>query len=408
MRAALLTIVLVAACSWNRFDDLSERAPVREIAQGSNIFADDLRAKGQLGALVVAAAGGASFTTSVITEKGVETESTQTVSNTVHIDAMARGSTGPGSSLTPLLWVSAEGLVRQINPYTGQDPWQTGPTILNNEGTWSSAPRSLGRCLGVAALGGAAEASLDLVAGAEDALVLMKLQTDGWHLDKVHVMAGLGAGSGRCSIAAADAGDLLAAGLPATSQVGVIPAPKTCFEVTGCTPATLPAPADADGFGTAVAIGDFDPAAGDELLVGAPGAGKVFVYSVSGSPATFTLRATISAPGGAGEFGAALALGRLYGSDHLFLVVGAPATTVDGVSRGGALYLYESPGAQPQQISLSTPRAESRLGTSVQLVRFQRPDEAEARSIIGAASLQSVYLFFADPRNPDRGDVRVP
>ena len=75
------------------------------------------------------------------------------------------------------------------------------------------------------------------------------------------------------------------------------------------------------GFGTSLAYGDVHPSSGPELIVGAPGAAKVFIYSAQGQRLM-----TIDAPTGTTTFGTALTVepGAGAGTLHSFWV-GDPA-----------------------------------------------------------------------------------
>jgi len=88
-------------------------------------------------------------------------------------------------------------------------------------------------------------------------------------------------------------------------------------------------------------VGDFNKDGYGDVALGAPGAGKVYVYTTHDSNhlPTTTADATLTAPSGAGNFGYSLDTGDINGDTYADLVVGAYTTTTTG-SSDGAVYVY--------------------------------------------------------------------
>ena len=118
----------------------------------------------------------------------------------------------------------------------------------------------------------------------------------------------------------------------------------------------------ADGFGATVALGDLDGNGSPELLVGAPLAGKVFVYELTGSGSAISAGspvATISAPGPVG-LGSSLAVLDLNDDKHLDIALGAPLydplqdSNGNVLGYGGGVYVLAGNGQLPGNSTLSS------------------------------------------------------
>jgi hypothetical protein len=426
MRPTLtLLLPLLAACSWSRFDDLGESAPVLEVTQTGELhsasFGDAFLGLARTrdepgGMLVVAGNGEASLTTAVITATGAATVSgadretmQQDLGNPPRVEALAPAPTASDAT-APSLFVSGGGTVRVVNSISYRPVFDPAPVIQHNS-SWGPSPTDLGLSLAVADLG----SGQDLVAGALDALVLMRFaKGSSFTVEQGRVLAGSEWVRGACrALAAGTLGESpvvrVVAGLPRENRVVLVLDAAACLADTAapCPLLDLPPPDGAREFGSAVLIADFDPLSnGAELLVGAPGSNQVALYSFTpdlvlrGAPRVF------SAPAGAGRFGAALTFGPVAGTRSQ-LVVGAPGTVVDGVADAGGLYLLDRPDPQFLPLStLATPEPQRRLGERLGLVPFRRPGEQESRWLLAAGGSQAVYLFFANLVS-GHGDVRV-
>jgi hypothetical protein len=120
----------------------------------------------------------------------------------------------------------------------------------------------------------------------------------------------------------------------AVSCAGVLPAPTV----------TSPTGAVNSGFGRALAIGDFDGDSVPDLLVGAPPYG-VYLYKGPIAPGAAPT-ATIAAPMGSAEFGAALAVVATVNESGVPVVealVGDPGATINGQTGAGNVTIYTGP-----------------------------------------------------------------
>jgi hypothetical protein len=113
-----------------------------------------------------------------------------------------------------------------------------------------------------------------------------------------------------------------------------------------------------DGFGTALAVGDFDGDFHADVAIGAPGAGTGGrVYVLRGGSASTPLLTTgaqtwsQASPGVPGtpesgdRFGAALAAGNFEGSGLWGLAIGVPGESLDGIDHAGLVDVLDSGGA---------------------------------------------------------------
>jgi hypothetical protein len=106
-------------------------------------------------------------------------------------------------------------------------------------------------------------------------------------------------------------------------------------------------PQAGDRFGAAIAYGNFDGDAYDDLVIGAPGvaggAGRVYIVFGSAGGLGHGRATRVLAAGAGREYGASLATSRVYLSDFSIrerLLVGAPATKVKDQAGAGAVYRY--------------------------------------------------------------------
>ncbi|PRP99064.1 hypothetical protein ENSA5_29100 [Enhygromyxa salina] len=129
-----------------------------------------------------------------------------------------------------------------------------------------------------------------------------------------------------------------------------------------CARASLSLPGSAATL-TVVDLGDDDD---DDLLVGAPGAGAVWVYENLGDGLPDSPSMVLEAGADELEFGASLAVVELGGDAPEVIVVGAPGTPVGGKVSVGRVSVFDaSDGALLRVIEDLEPRTDSRHGLAV-------------------------------------------
>ncbi|MEM9488301.1 MAG: FG-GAP repeat protein [Myxococcota bacterium] len=173
-----------------------------------------------------------------------------------------------------------------------------------------------------------------------------------------------------------------------------------CFDTpSGREPlVTLEAPGGESDFGRQIAVGNFDGGSSD-LVVTAPTGSAVYIYlnldvTNPGTPIT------ISAPEGAVDFGATLALGDLDGDGRDELVVGAPGSTADGVVSAGSVFVYPIGDGgtvdEPIRFYDSQPEDNQLFGQSVAMVPF-----AGGSDILVVGADNEVFTYFRTPLSDD-------
>ncbi|HVV50649.1 MAG TPA: FG-GAP repeat protein [Polyangia bacterium] len=141
-------------------------------------------------------------------------------------------------------------------------------------------------------------------------------------------------------------GPVVAVGTPGAGAAGSVSFFSATSSAVTCAgvltaPALTPATTVNAGFGTALAIGDFDGDGAADLLVGAP-PGAVYLYKgpiASGAAPT----ATIKPAAGGVAFGAALAAANLDGVAGDEALIGDPQATVGGQTGAGSVTVYTGP-----------------------------------------------------------------
>lgn len=264
-----------------------------------------------------------------------------------------------------------------------------------------------------------------LAVGADGGVVLMTSSASSWPggnlADPRCVLAGTSWPAGRYTVmvagdlgGATDDGDELVAGAPNKNTVVLVYGAKKCVDnsSSSCTTFFRLVQPSASGFGAALLIADVDGDQKNELVVGAPESGKVFVFKIdlASSPTgeqtlTPALTLTPKDPADVGSFGVALAFGRFAGGDKDYLAVGAPSTSVGGQSSAGKIFLFDQSGAQVGEgISLVTPEAGAQLGQRLALMPFRTKNGLS--SVLAAGGRDAVFLFFSNLTTSHK-DVRV-
>ncbi|HTF87285.1 MAG TPA: FG-GAP-like repeat-containing protein [Planctomycetota bacterium] len=155
--------------------------------------------------------------------------------------------------------------------------------------------------------------------------------------------------------------------------------------------ASITSPGSADGFGTGLSAGDFDGDGKPEIVVGAPGTSKVYVFRGT----THTLLRTLSGPG-ASRFGQSLDATRdVDGDGRKDLVVGAPNSDA-GATDGGEAMLFNG-----KRIATNSPpfddaswpctQASAHFGTAVCFTSDMNTDLV-TDIVVGAPDYDSVFL----------------
>jgi hypothetical protein len=198
--------------------------------------------------------------------------------------------------------------------------------------------------------------------------------------------------------------DEVVVALPERNTVMVVHHVDSCFANVGalCTSALkLPAPSGADQFGTSLLIADVDNDGKQELVVGAAGNNRVYIYDIEKDDITAgklpAESQTLQAPGDAKSFGKSLAYGKFIGGvTKDLLAVGAPDTVVDGTTAAGRIYLFDD-ALKPvgQGTQLASPEANMMIGRKLTKLPL-RTSSSTSHDVLVASGRDAVFIFFAN------------
>jgi len=156
---------------------------------------------------------------------------------------------------------------------------------------------------------------------------------------------------------------------------------------------------DAD-FGKRMVVADVDGDGLDDIVVSSPANNKAWLYRNDGDLSDGLTGAMLDAPSDAAGFGSSLAIGDLDGDGADELVIGAPQTDVDGITRAGSAYIYAWNGTQlahQRTLHDAQPEDEQRVGLTVAVVPW-----AGARHVVVVGAVDELFTYFRlDPLYDD-------
>jgi hypothetical protein len=125
-----------------------------------------------------------------------------------------------------------------------------------------------------------------------------------------------------------------------------------------------PMPQRGELFGSALATGDVNGDGLADIVVGAEGSARVYIYF--GGPTIGENRTMLEGPAGSG-FGAFVATGRVNSDTVADILVGAPDATVGTNAGAGLLYIYfggQTIAPRPNPLQAPTPQPRAQFGVS--------------------------------------------
>lgn len=193
-------------------------------------------------------------------------------------------------------------------------------------------------------------------------------------------------------------------------SLALVPAQDAMASRARVTVLEPPCPVAGSLFGQGLAMLDLDGDGHQDVAVGAPGEGVVYVYhgKAPGLPRSFSVQRLFTpagptlcpAPSSSGQFGIDLWGGQLDGDAADELVVGAPGETVGGVADVGAAYLigFGASGSTPVRLASPVPTA-GRFGSSVAMGDFNADGIGDVAigarlASVGGYSAGCVYIWF--------------
>jgi hypothetical protein len=441
----LLATLSVGSCSFAKFDELEDSAPVKRIEQSGSIdstFFGQLflgldNARQESGGRLIGAGTGENpaLNTFTFADDGSlvsEQSSVEDYAERMELEGLIPRSLARAPYAEDLADASGRALAGPF-AYLGANDGNTGRVAVIDVNEFIAAgsvtpdtqdaevlPKEFGAAVSGARFSSAVEAGRDLLVGGRGRVWLLRFST--WPSEKSveRSLADLGANwpsqndddSLFSSVSAGDidgdAGDEAVFAAPEADYLAVLTRAADCLAAAEDCEANLQQVELPDGvsapasFGAAVLLADVRGDEALELVVGAPEApngGAVYVYdwnalSGDGQPAE-----VIEAPTGAQGFGRALAIGRLDGKDTRLLAISAPASAVDAdgssVANAGRIYLYR-PGELerlPQPIQLKEPAEGDQIGLKLSVLPF-KAEEATADLLLSSAP-GAVLVFFA-------------
>ncbi|MFT7679781.1 MAG: hypothetical protein ACI8QC_003786 [Planctomycetota bacterium] len=198
--------------------------------------------------------------------------------------------------------------------------------------------------------------------------------------------------------------------LPLLLSLVFVPAQDAVASRANVTVLEPPCPVAGSLFGQSVKQLDLDGDGNQDVAVGAPGEGVVYVYhgKAPGLPRPFNVQriftptgpATCPVPSSSGQFGIDVWGGQLDGDAADELLVGAPGETVGGVANVGAAYLIGFGASGSTPVRLASPVSTAGLfGSAVAIGDFDGDglnDVAVGARLasVGGFSAGSVYIWF--------------